>query len=192
MGWKYLRTSWKLESTLVYRMGIQIYDQISIPKKWSEVNLHCEFSLELGLKGIQISRNIAKVGVHACISNMHPNLWLISIPRIWSKVQLHHAISLWFGLKEGKIALTIMKFSMHCYLGNGHQNLWSYINSDKLVKSETSLWDFAKVGLKGGENNSKCPEISCAYFCIKWTSKSMIKFKFQVFGQKSNSIMRFH
>ena len=31
-------------------------------------------SIGLGLKGVKIARNVAKVGVHACLSNMHPNL----------------------------------------------------------------------------------------------------------------------
>ena len=28
----------------------------------------------LGLKGAKVARNVVKVGVHACLSNMHPNL----------------------------------------------------------------------------------------------------------------------
>ena len=39
------------------------------------MKLHHVVSIGLGLKGVKIARNIAKVGVHACLSNMHPNLW---------------------------------------------------------------------------------------------------------------------
>ena len=57
-------------------MGIQIYDQISIPRNWSKVKLSCAVSVGLGLKGVKIAQNVANVGMHACISNMHPNLRL--------------------------------------------------------------------------------------------------------------------
>ena len=48
--------------------------------------------------------------------------------------------------------------------------------AEKLVKRETLLCSFAKVGLKEGENISQRCEISCARLSIKWTSKSMSKF----------------
>ena len=50
-----------------------------------------------------------------------------------------------------KIALNIVKVSMHSYLPNAHLNLCLNFNSKKLVKSETSLCGFTKVGIKGGE-----------------------------------------
>ena len=59
---------------LVYQMGIEIYDQISIIKNYSKVKLRYAFSLGLGLKVVKIAWNVAKVGVHACLSNMHWNL----------------------------------------------------------------------------------------------------------------------
>ena len=31
-------------------------------------------STRFGLKRVKIARNVAKVGVHACLSNMHPNV----------------------------------------------------------------------------------------------------------------------
>ena len=52
---------------LIYQMGMQINDQISIARKLSKVKLCCAFSLKFGLKRVQIARNIAKFGVHACI-----------------------------------------------------------------------------------------------------------------------------
>ena len=51
-------------------------------------------------------------------------------------------------------------------------------NFEKLVKRETSLCGFAKVGLKGGENILECMEILHARLLIKLASKFMIKFKF--------------
>ena len=55
-------------------MGIQIYDQISIVRKLSKVKLRRAFSLEFGLKRVQLAQIIEKIGVHACISSGHPNL----------------------------------------------------------------------------------------------------------------------
>ena len=73
-GVKYFGTSQNLVCTLVYQMGIQIYDQISIIKNCSKVKLGHAFSLGLGLKVVKIAWNVVKVGVHACLSNGNPNL----------------------------------------------------------------------------------------------------------------------
>ena len=53
---------------------IQIYDQISIIRNCSKVKLRHAFLLGLGLKVVKIAGNVAKVGVHAYLSNGHPNL----------------------------------------------------------------------------------------------------------------------
>ena len=45
-----------------------------------------------------------------------------------------------------------MKVSMHSYLPNALINLRLNFNFEKLVKCETPLCSFAKVGLKVGEN----------------------------------------
>ena len=71
-----------------------------------------------------------------------------------------------------------MKFSMHSYLPNALINKRLNFNFEKLVKCETPLSSFAKVGLKGGENISQHRENLCASLSIKWTSKSMSKFQF--------------
>ena len=73
-GVKYFGTSRNFACTLVYQMGIKIYDQISIMLNCSKVKLHHAFSLGLGLKVVKIDWNVAKLGVHACLSNGHPNL----------------------------------------------------------------------------------------------------------------------
>ena len=59
---------------LVHQMGIQIYDQIQIVRNRSKVKLRHAVSTGLGLKGVKIARNVAKVGMHASLSHMHPNL----------------------------------------------------------------------------------------------------------------------
>ena len=48
-----------------------------------------------------------------------------------------------------KITSNIMKVGVHWYLPNAKINLRSNFNSDKLVKSETLLYGFAEVGIKG-------------------------------------------
>ena len=55
-----------------------------------------------------------------------------------------------------KIALNIVKVCMHSYFPNAGLNLWINFNFVKLVKRETSLSGFAKLGLKGGENILEC------------------------------------
>ena len=92
-----------LTCTLVYQMGIQTYDQISILRNYSKVKLRHAVSLGLGLKGVKIAQ--------------------VSIMRSWSKVKLHCAALLGFGLKEQKIALNIVKVCVHYYLPNAHLNL---------------------------------------------------------------------
>ena len=71
----------------------------------------------------------------------------VSILRSTSKVNLHRTVLLGFGLKELKITLNIVKVGMHSYLPNAQINLRSNFNSEKLVKSETPLCIFAKVGV---------------------------------------------
>ena len=53
--------------------------------------------------------------------------------------------------KMTKITSNIMKVGVQCYQPNAKINLQSNFNSKKLVKSETLLYVFAEVGIKGGE-----------------------------------------
>ena len=56
-------------------MDIQIYEQISILRNCSKVKLCRVVSIGLGSKGVKIiAQNVAKFGVHDCLSNGHPNL----------------------------------------------------------------------------------------------------------------------
>ena len=77
-----------------------------------------------------------------------------------------------------KVALNIVKVDMHSYLTNADLNLWLNFKFEKLLKRETSLCGFAKVGLKGGENILECLKSLHARFFIKLASKFMIKYKF--------------
>ena len=143
-------------------MGIQIYNQISIARKLSKVKLHRAFSLEFGLKRLQIAQNIAKFGFHACISTGHPNLCS--------------------NFNSGNLVksetLNITKFGMHSYLPNGHLNIWSYFNSKKLVKWETLSCTFAKVSLKGSEIAHNIVKVSVYACLLKWVPKCTFKFHF--------------
>ena len=77
-----------------------------------------------------------------------------------------------------KIALNIVKVGMHSYFPNADLNLCLNFNFEQLVKRETSLCCFAKVGLKAGENILECHNSLHACSLIKLASKFMITFKF--------------
>ena len=77
-----------------------------------------------------------------------------------------------------KIAHNIVKVGMHSYFPNADLNLWLNFKFEKLVKRETSMCGFAKVGIKGGENIVEGLKSLHARLLIKLASKFMIKFKF--------------
>ena len=64
-----------------------------------------------------------KVGVHVCLSNMHPNIRSGLNYKNLFKLILHHAVLLGFGLKMEKIALNIVIVGMHSYFPNADLNL---------------------------------------------------------------------
>ena len=90
-----------------------------------------------------------------------------------------------------KIALNIVKVGMHSYFPNADLKLWLNFNFEKLVKRETSLCGFGKLGLKGGENILECLKSLHARLLIKLASKFMIKFKFWETARKEKSVVRF-
>ena len=57
-----------------YPTCIQIYDQISILRSWSNVKLCHVGLLGFGLKEVKIDLNIMKLSVHSYIQNGHLNL----------------------------------------------------------------------------------------------------------------------
>ena len=67
---------------------------------------------------------------------------------------------------------------MHSYFPNAELNLRLNFNFEKLVKRETPLCGFAKVGLKGGENTLECLNSLHPRLLIKLATKFMFKFKF--------------
>ena len=157
------------------------------PNLWSNFNSKklvrsetpsCIFS-RVGLEGVQIAWNIAKVGVHGLYQTGIQIYDQISTPRIWSKVKLSCVVFLRLGLKQVKIFHNVVKVHVKSCVSNGHPNLWANFNFEKLLKSETLPCGFTRVGLKRGQNNSsKCYKIWRAWLFIHWASKSMIKFPF--------------
>ena len=78
VGFKGGQIAWnvaKVGCMIVYLMGIQIYDQVSILRSWSKGKLHRAVLLGFGLKESKITMNILKVGVHSYLPNAHLNLW---------------------------------------------------------------------------------------------------------------------
>ena len=57
-----------------YPTHIQIYDQISILRSWSNVKLCHSGLLGFGLKEVKIDLNIVKLGMHSYIPNGHLNI----------------------------------------------------------------------------------------------------------------------
>ena len=105
----------------------------------SKGKLRLAISTALGLKGVKIAWNVMKVGVHACLSNMHPNIWSGLNFKNLVKLRLHRAVLLGFGLKMPKIPLNIVKVGMHSYFTNALLNLWWNFNSKRLFKVKLRL-----------------------------------------------------
>jgi hypothetical protein len=105
------------------------------------------------------------------------------IPRSWSNSKLDRAFSLDLGLKGEKIARNATNVGVCICLPTGHPNLCSIFNSEKLVKFETRLCVFARLGLKGGENSSERHESWCGRLSTNGTSKTILKFQFQEVNQ---------
>ena len=156
------------------------------------MKLYRAVSTGLGLKGVKISRNLAKVGVHVCLSNMHPNLWssFNSENFVKAKTPSCSFVRVWLKDAENSSqhheSWNVLLCSKHAFKSRLN------FNSKKLVKSKTPLCNFAKLGVKGFENSSLCHKSWSAHFSIKWASKSMIKFQFQEIGEKWNYVVHFH
>ena len=65
----------KFVCMIVYPMGIQIYDQVSILRSTSKVNLHHTIMLGFGLKELKVNLNIMKVRMHTYHPNVHQKIW---------------------------------------------------------------------------------------------------------------------
>ena len=151
----------------LYQTGIQIYDQISTLRIWSKMKLHHSISLRFGLK--EGENGFEKLETNATFYV----LVSLSFPKVQNSSKSPESLYAWLSLKwvawimkkisclrplldqpwiTTKIALNIMKVSMHSHLPNAPINLRLNFNFEKLVKHETSLCSFVKVGLKVGEN----------------------------------------
>ena len=64
-----------LACMIIYPMGIQIYDQLSILISTSKLKLHRTVLLWFGLKELKITLNIVKVGMHTYHPNAHQKIW---------------------------------------------------------------------------------------------------------------------
>ena len=124
----------------------------------------------------KIARNPLKVCKHVYLSNGYLNsLSNFNYKKTEKITSLRPLLEKpWI---TSKIAPNIMKFSMHSYLPNALINKRLYFNFEKLVKRETSLCGFGKVGLKAGENILEGLTSLHARMLIKLTSNFIIKFK---------------
>ena len=66
------------------------------------MNLFRAVSTGLRLKGVKINRNVAKFGVHACLSNMHPNIWAGLNSKNLVKAETASCIFVKVWLKDGE------------------------------------------------------------------------------------------
>ena len=148
--------SWKLECTLFYQMGIQIYDQIWILGIWWKGKLRHAISLRFGLKEGKRALNITKSSMHSYLPNGHLNL-----RSNWSAWKLECTLVYQMGIK-----------------------IYDQISiSRKLSKVKLSSAVLNRVGIKGGQNSSKHRKIWPACLSIQYASKPIIKFQFLEFGQ---------
>jgi hypothetical protein len=92
----------KLVWTLVYQWDIQNYSQISIPRSWSKLKLDRAFSLDLGLKGGKLARNVTKVVVRECLQVGHPNPFSNLNSEKLVKVETRSCVFDRLGLKGGE------------------------------------------------------------------------------------------
>jgi hypothetical protein len=136
------------------------------------------FSVDLGLKGEKIARNVTKVGVHIFLPTGHPNLCSIFNSEKLVKFETRPCVFARLGLKGGEIARNVTKDRVDACLPMGHPKLFSNFNSEKLVKVETRSCVFARIGLKGCENSSERHKSWRARSSTNVTSKSIRKFKF--------------
>ena len=104
-------------------MRILIYDQILISRNWSRVKLRHAVSLRLGLKGVKIAQNVAKIGVHAYLLNGQPNLSSNFNSKKLVRSETSSCLFARVGLKGFQIAQTIAKVVLHVFISNEHLNL---------------------------------------------------------------------
>ena len=125
-----------LACMLVYQLGIQIYDQISILGIWSKVKLHHAVSLRFGLKEGNRALNITKFARHSYLPNGHLNLWSYFNSKKLVKRETLSCDFAKVALKGSEIARNIAKVSMYaCLLKWVHKSTFKF----HFVKKSTKL-----------------------------------------------------
>ena len=148
----------KLECTVTYQTGIEIYDQISILRNQSEVNFVVHFRQSWARpKQLGPLQKLACMFLYQTSIQMYDQ---ISTPRIWSKVKLHHSILLRFGLKEGKMA--------------------------EKLETNATFQTLVLPSLPKVQNSSKSSKSLYAWLSLKWLPK--FSFKFQLQERRKNNI----
>ena len=87
------------------------------------MKLRCVVLPRLGLKGVKIAQSVAKVGVHASLSNGNPNLCSNFNSEKLVRSETPSCIFARVGLKGVQIARNIAKVGVHVFISNGHPNL---------------------------------------------------------------------
>jgi len=116
-------------------------------------------SQRLGLKGVKIAQNVTKVGVHACISNGHPNLWSNFNCEKIVKSETSSCIFARFRLKAGPNSSKHCKSWRACFYIKWASKSMIKFQLWEFGQKWNSIIRFGKVWLKGGENSSEHHEI---------------------------------
>ena len=160
---------------LVYQMGIQIYDQISILGIWWKEKLHHVVSLRFVLKEEKRALNITKFGMHN-LPNGHLNLWSYFNSKKLVKRETLSCAFAKVALKGSSIARNVVKVSLYaCLLKWVHKSTFKF----HFLKSQQKCM-FSTLVLPSsneGQNSSKYHKNRCPCLSLKWVSKSTSKFE---------------
>ena len=108
----------------------------------------------------KLARNPQEVCMHGHLSNGHLNsLSNFNYDKVEKITSLRPLLDQpWI---TTKINSNVVKVGVHCYPPNAKINLRSNFNSEKLVKSETRLYGFAEVGIKGVQYFGMSQNFAC-------------------------------
>jgi hypothetical protein len=138
-------------------------------RSWSKLKIDRASSLDLGLKGVKLVRNVTKVGVRTCLPTGHPNLCSIFNSEKLVKVETRPYVFARVGLEGGENS-------------SEHHESWR-VHLSTNGTSETRSCVFSRVGLKWDENSSERHESWRVHLSTNGTSKSILKFEFREVGQ---------
>ena len=169
---------------LVYQMGIQIYDQISILGIWSKVKLHHAISLRFGLKEAKRAMNITKFGIHSYLPNGHLNIWSYFNSKKLVKWETLSCAFAKVPPKGSEIAQNIAKVSVYaCLLKWVPKSTFTFHfwKSQQKCIFSTFVWP----SLNEGQTSSISYKNRCPCLSLKWVSKSTLKFEFLENGKNA-------